>query len=76
LARKHFRVVTQNNRFLKLNKIRNRLSLRELRMLCVEYAPVHVYFSVLDWLFPERVGRKSKANKAEPASGEYVFDVD
>ncbi len=45
-------------------------------MLCVEYAPVHVYFSVLDWLFPERVGRKSKSNKAEPASDEYVFDVD
>jgi len=61
---------------LKLNKIRNRLNVRELRDLCVRYAPIHVYFSVLDWLFPERVGKKYKANYAVPLGGEYVFDVD
>jgi len=52
------------------------LNVRELRNLCVRYAPIHVYFSVLDWLFPERVGKKYKANYAVPLGGEYVFDVD
>jgi DNA primase catalytic subunit len=42
----------------------------------VKYAPLHVYFSVLDWLFPERVGKKSKAKYAVPIEGEYVVDVD
>jgi hypothetical protein len=32
--------------------------------------------SVLDWLFPERVGTKHKANYAFPIGGEYVVDVD
>lgn len=32
--------------------------------------------SVLDWLFPERVGKKRKANHALPIGGEYIFDVD
>ena len=61
---------------MKLNRFRNRIGIRELRYYCVKYAPVHVYFSVLDWLFPERVGRKYKAKYAVPIDGEYVFDVD
>jgi len=76
LRDKDFRIVTPSGRFLKLNKIRNRLNVRELRNLCIRYAPIHVYFSVLDWLFPERVGKKYKANYAVPLGGEYVFDVD
>jgi DNA primase catalytic subunit len=63
-------------RFVKLNGFRSRLSLRELRDLCVKLAPLHVYFSVLDWLFPERVGKKCKAKYAIPVGGEYVVDVD
>jgi len=32
--------------------------------------------SVLNWLMPERVAEKEKANKAYPIGGEYVIDVD
>jgi len=73
---KHFRVETVDGKFVKLNRFRSRLSLRELRDLCVKLAPLHVYFSVLDWLFPERVGKKYKAKYAVPVGGEYVVDVD
>jgi len=63
--------------FVKLNKFENRINARELRDYCVQYSPAHVYFSVLNWLFPERVGKKYKANYVGPiGSGEYVIDVD
>jgi hypothetical protein len=32
--------------------------------------------SVMDWLFPERVGLKRKARYAVPLGGEFVVDVD
>jgi len=76
LGRKHFRVQVFDGRFVKLNKFRNRINERELKMFCVKLAPLHVYFSVLDWLFPERVGKKYKAKYAVPVGGEYVVDVD
>lgn len=50
--------------------------MRSLKKYLVAYAPMHVYFSALNWLFPERVGKKYKANKAVPLNGEYVVDVD
>jgi hypothetical protein len=37
---------------------------------------MHVYFSVVNWLFPERVGKKYKAKYCVPLNGEYVIDVD
>jgi len=37
---------------------------------------MHVYFSVLNWLFPERVGKKYKARYCVPLNGEYVIDID
>lgn len=76
LSRKHFRIETLNHRFLKLNKFENRINLRELRGYCVKYVPIHVYFSVLNWLFPERVGKKYKGRYAVPVGGEYVVDID
>jgi DNA primase catalytic subunit len=76
LSRKHVRIVLRNGRFVKLNRFRNRLNPKFLRYLCVKHAPVHVYFSVLDWLFPERVGKKYKAKYAVPVGGAYIFDVD
>jgi DNA primase catalytic subunit len=76
LSRKHVRIVLRNGRFLKVNRLRNRLHDHDLRHFCITYAPVRVYFSVLDWLFPERVGRKYKARYAVPIGGEYVVDVD
>jgi hypothetical protein len=76
LSRKHIRIVTRNGRFIKLNTLRNRINPKALWRLCAKYAPTHVYMSVLDYLFPERVGLKSKAKYAYPIGGEYVVDVD
>jgi hypothetical protein len=73
-------VALRVGRFLKLNRTQNHLSKRSARYalhyFCVKYAPVHGYFSVMDWLFPERVGKKHKARYAFPVGGEYVVDVD
>jgi hypothetical protein len=60
ICRKHFRAVSSNGRFVKLNKFRSRINMGRLRDLCVKIKPIHLYFSDLDWLFPERVGEKSK----------------
>ena len=76
LSRKHVRIQASNGRFVKINKFRNRLNDRELRDFCIKCSPLHVYFSVLNWLFPERVGKKYKGNYAVPIGGEYVIDVD
>ena len=76
-SRKHVRIQMLNGRFVKLNKFENRLNPRELKEYCVTLQPLHLYFSVLNWLFPERVGKKYKANYAVPVgSGEYVVDID
>jgi hypothetical protein len=76
LSRKHVRLQVSNGRFLKLNKFHGRLNDRKLKDCCVIFSPLHVYFSVLNWLFPERVGKKYKAKYAVPIDGEYVIDVD
>jgi hypothetical protein len=76
LQRKHIRIQTLDRKFIKLNKFQNRINNRELKDLCVRFSPAHVYFSVLDYLFPERVGRKNRANYSFPIMGEYVVDVD
>lgn len=76
LSRKHIRIETMNHKFMKLNKFENRLNTRELQKYCVKYKPLHVYMSVLDWLFPERVGKKYKGQYARPVGGEYAVDVD
>ena len=71
------RLKTLDNKFVKLNKFENRINAKELRDYCVHISPVHVYFSVLNWLFPERVGKKYKGNCAVPiGNGEYVVDID
>jgi hypothetical protein len=42
----------------------------------VKYVPAHVYMSVMDWLFPERVGKKYKAKYCVPVNAQYVLDID
>lgn len=76
LSRKHFRLVTLDGRFIKLNRIANRLTEHDLKYYCWKFKPLHVYFSVLDWLFPERVGKKRKADCCIPLNGNYVVDID
>jgi DNA primase catalytic subunit len=76
LSRKHFRIETINGRFIKLNKFENRLNEKDLKYYCYKLKATHVYFSVLNWLFPERVGKKYKARYCIPLNGEYVVDVD
>lgn len=76
LSRKHFRVQLHDGRFVKLNHFENRLTEKDLRYYCYKLKPMHVYFSVLNWLFPERVGKKYKAQYCVPLNSEYVADVD
>lgn len=77
LSRKHVRIQASDGKFVKLNKFQNRLNERELRDCCARFSPLHVYFSVLNWLFPERVGKKYKGNYAIPlGNGEFVVDID
>ena len=52
LSRKHVRLETVSGRFIKLNKFENRLNEEELKFYCFKLSPMHVYFSVLNWLFP------------------------
>jgi len=75
LSRKHIRVQTLDNKFVKLNKFESRINPNELRNICIKFSRAHVYFSVLNYLFPERVGKKYKANYAVPINGEYVIDM-
>ncbi len=76
LGRKHFRAVLCDGRFFKLNHFENRLNEKALRFYCYKLKPMHVYFSVLNWLFPERVSKKCRARYCVPLNGEYVIDVD
>jgi hypothetical protein len=73
---KQFKAKALEGHFIKLNGNRRRLNFRSLLSYSVELAPVHLYMSVLNWLMPERVGKKSSANGAYPIGGEYVIDVD
>ncbi len=76
LWRKHIRIVTHDKMVIKLNALRSRVNEKALWKLCRKHAPTHVYMSVLNYLFPERVGLKSRAKYAYPVGGEYVVDVD
>jgi len=76
LGRRHLRVMLRDGRFVKLNHFQDHLSEKDLKYLCWKLKPWHVYFSVLNWLFPERVGKKYKARYCVPLNGEYVIDVD
>ena len=76
LGRKHFRVKLSDGRFVKLNHFQNRLAVRDLKYYCWKLKPLHAYFSVLNWLFPERIGKKYKARYCVPLNGDYVIDVD
>lgn len=75
-GRKHYRIELWNGRFLKLNRFENRIQPYELRRYLIRYAPKHAYMSVLDWLFPERVGGRGKANSALPLDGVFLLDLD
>jgi hypothetical protein len=76
-SRKHFRIELFNHRFLKLNNgsSRARLGIKDLRFLGSKYVPLHLYMSVLHYLFPERVSSKRNTN-SYPMGGEFVVDVD
>lgn len=65
-----------NGAFLKLNApSRARLGARDLQLIATRLAPRHLYMSVLDYLFPERVAGKSRTD-AYPVGGELLVDVD
>jgi len=62
----------RDGRFVKLNHLQNRLSEKDLKYYCWKLKLIHVYFSVLKWLFPERIGKKDKARYCVPVNGQYV----
>ena len=66
--RKQFKIRTREGQFLKLNKLRSRLNYMNLLDFCVRYTPLNLYMSALNWLMPERVGRKGRANGAFPVA--------
>jgi hypothetical protein len=71
----YFRATLGDGTLVKLNKFENRLSANDLKFYCWKLKPMHVYFSVLNWLFPEHAGKKYKARYCVPLNGEYVVDV-
>jgi hypothetical protein len=76
LWNKHFKIRAQDGNFYKLNKLRPRLNFQVLKRLCIHYTPRSVYMSVLNYLMPERVGRKKYLKWAYPFSGSYCIDID
>jgi hypothetical protein len=76
LWRKQLKLRLSDGAFISLNKLRPRFSFQSLRRYSVRFAPVNLYMSALNWLMPERVAEKGKANNAYPIGGEYVVDVD
>jgi hypothetical protein len=74
--RKHFRAELRNGVFVKLNGPRRaRLDARDLQGIASRLAPMHLYMSVLDYLFPERVSGKDRTD-CYPVGGELLVDVD
>lgn len=76
LGKKHFRFCMRDGHFVKLNHFKNSLTANDLQFYCWRFRPIHVYFSVLNWQFPERVSKKCMAPCSVPLNGEYVIDVD
>ena len=61
--RKHFRAELRNGVFVKLNGPRRaRLDARDLQGIASRLAPRHLYMSVLNYLFPERVTGKDRTD--------------
>lgn len=76
IGRKQIRILAGGRRLIKLNTLGNRVNEKALWKLCSKHAPTHVYMSILNYLFPERVGGEGKAEHAHPVGGEYVVDTD
>ena len=76
LWRKQFKIRLYDETFISLNKLRPRFSFQSLKRYSVRFAPVNLYMSALNWLMPERVAEKEKANHAYPIGREYVVNVD
>ena len=76
LWRKAYKIETVDHQFINLNRMRSRVNFHSLKRFCLEFTPLHLYMSVLNFLFPERLAEKSKLNKSYPISGEYVVDID
>jgi len=77
LERKHIRLQLRNGAWVKAHRFYKRPDERSLRSLCAWLAPQKVFMSVLDFLRPELVGRKSKLDRALPVfAGQFVLDID
>ena len=74
--RKHYRLETLSNHWVKLNKREDRINAKELQDYLARYVPRHAYMSVLDYLRPQYVGTRKKTINALPMGGAFVVDVD
>lgn len=76
LWNKQIKLRLYDDAFINLNKLKPDFNFKSLKRYSTRFAPKNLYMSVLNWLMPERVSEKKKANHAFPISGEYVVDVD
>ena len=63
LWRKEYRIETSDGVFIVLNRLKSRLNFRGLRELGIEFAPVHLYQSVLNFSFPARAHSLSNQSR-------------
>jgi hypothetical protein len=73
---KQYKIRLADGGFLNLNKLLPRLSFNSLKRFLIQFTPVHVYQSVLNWLRLDQVSLKSKSQAAPSLTSEYIVDVD
>ena len=76
LWKKIYRIETVDNHRITLNRMGRRVHFHSLKRFCLEFTPLHLYMSVLNYFFPEHSVKKSEDYRAHPVNGEYVLDVD
>jgi len=76
LWRKQIKIVSPDNHFIALNKMKPRLNFLKLKNYAIQLTPIHIYASVMEYLRPEKVLSKDRTLKAYPVGGEFCIDVD
>jgi hypothetical protein len=66
LWRKQYKLRLSDGRFLALNKLRPQLTFNSLKKYLIQFAPINVYQSVLNWLPPSHLSYKNKSHPALP----------
>ena len=75
LGKKIYHVESVDNQSIILNEESRGVHFHSLKRFCLEFTPLHLYMSVLNFLFTEN-SEKSKYKTAIPVDGEYVVNID